>query len=515
MQKKTSNRGHRLLLKKSIDQIQSESNQHGFKRSLGPINLIFLGIGCIIGAGIYVMTGSAAANFAGPAVIFSFVIAGFACACAALCYAELASSMPVAGSSYTYAYATLGELMAWVMGWLLVLEYGMSAATVAVGFSGYVTSALRDLGVIVPAEFSGSLVQSVMLPEGGLRFVVTESVNLVGAAGVFVVTSLLILGISESAKVNNVIVLVKVGVLLLFVGFGVFYIDPANWHPFIPENEGGFTYGWPGVFRAASVIFFAYVGFEAVSTAAAEAKNPERDIPFGILGSLLVCTIIYMLVAAVLTGVVPFRELGVAEPIAVAVDRMGMPWFSKLIKIGAIAGLFSVMLILTYGQTRIFYAMARDGLLPSVFGRLHSKFRTPWLGTILLGVGIATTASLLPITILGDLVSLGTAVAFCIVCFSVIYLRNVRPDLGRPFRVPFGGVVIGGYWIGVIPALGIVLGMVMVAPLVLDITSKAVTGDPIPAIILGSYIVIGALIYTFYGMRHSHLAKSAPILKKE
>jgi APA family basic amino acid/polyamine antiporter len=266
------------------------------------------------------------------------------------------------------------------------------------------------------------------------------------------------------------------------------------------------------VFRAASVIFFAYVGFEAVSTAAAEAKNPQKDIPVGILGSLVICTIIYMAVAAVLTGVVPYTKLGVPEPIAVAVDAMNLPWFAKLIKIGAIAGLSSVMLILTYGQTRVFFAMARDGLLPKVFATLHPKYRTPWIGTLLLGAAIAIAAGLLPISILGDLVSLGTAAAFAIVCLSVIYLRNTRPDLERPFAVPLGGIRIGGIWLGTVPVLGIFMCLVMAAPLVADIIVKSMSGDPIPAIILVSYAAIGALIYIFYGYKNSRLSKGLDVL---
>ena len=496
----------RLLIKKSVDQVQREAAANGLKRSLGALNLTMLGIGSTIGPGIYVMTGNAAANFAGPAVMLSFVLAGLACAFAGLCYAELASAMPVAGSAYTYSYATLGEVFAWIMGWLLVLEYGIAASTVAVGFSGYVVSFLHDLHVTVPEQWSNSLVQSVDAPSG-LIFSVGHSLNLIAALGILGVTGLLVLGISESASVNNVIVVIKVTVLLAFIAVGVFFIKPANWHPFIPANQGGFKYGVPGIFRAASNIFFAYVGFEAVSTAAAEAKNPQRDMPVGILGSLFVCTAIYIAVAAVLTGVVPFRQLGVPDPIAIGVDAMGMPWFAFLIKIGAVTGLFSVMLVLTYGQTRVFYTMARDGLLPRTFGVLHPKFRTPWIGTILLGLLIAVAATLLPITILGDLVNLGTASAFAIVCLSVMWLRSTRPDLARPFRVPLGGFWVGKAWIGYVPVGGILMCFVMVGPLMLDIVQKVSQGDPLPALILGCYALVGALIYIFYGMGHSKLAR--------
>ncbi len=495
--------GSRLFIKKSVDQCRREATQHSLKRTLGPVNLVLLGIGCIIGAGIYVMTGNAAANFAGPAVLLSFIIAGTACAFAGLCYAELASTMPVAGSAYTYSYAAMGEVLAWTMGWLLVLEYGVAAATVAVGWSGYVKSFLTDIGFAVPASLASSTIQSAADATGHLVFAATDNINLVAAAGIVLVTSLLVIGVSESAAVNNVIVFIKVGVLVAFVLAGVGFIEPANWTPFIPENEGGFKYGVPGVFRAASVIFFAYVGFEAVSTAASEARNPQRDMPIGILGSLFVCTAIYIIVAAVLTGIVPYNQLGVPEPIAVAVDRMGMPTFSFFIKIGAIAGLSSVMLILTYGQSRVFFAMARDGLLPRMFAVIHPKFRTPWIGTILLGGLIAIAASLLPITILGDLVSLGTAFAFGMVCISVLWLRKSRPELERPFRAP------GGVWV---PILGVVFAGVMAAPLIIDIIVKATSGDPIPAYILVSYLILGAAIYAFYGYKNSRIAQGLDIL---
>jgi APA family basic amino acid/polyamine antiporter len=551
-------RGGRLFIRKSVDQIQREASTHHLKRSLGPFHLVLLGIGCIIGAGIYVMTGNAAANFAGPGVMLSFIIAGLACTFAGLCYAELASTMPVAGSAYTYSYATLGEVLAWTMGWLLVLEYGVAAATVAVGWSGYVTSFLRDFGVVIPPQFTSSMVQS-MAAAGQLNFDVTGNFNLLATGGILAVTAVLVIGVSESATVNNVIVFIKVGVLLAFVVLGISFINIENWSPLIPANEGGFTYGVQGVFRAASVIFFAYVGFEAVSTAAAEARNPQRDVPIGILGSLFVCTLIYIMVAAVLTGVVSYRELGVPEPIALAVDRMGMPAFSFLIKVGAIAGLSSVMLILTYGQSRVFFAMARDGLLPRAFCRVHPKFRTPWVGTIILGILISIASSLLPIAILGDLVSLGTATAFGIVCLAVMVLRSSRPELKRPFKVPLGGVRVAkpimivfavvlafvaltifrlllqsqwtGYaavvillaagawlagawktrtekvWIGIVPMLGILFALIMVTPLLEDIVTKAINNDRIPAYILGTYLLVGVLVYLLYGYRNSRLAQ--------
>jgi APA family basic amino acid/polyamine antiporter len=497
----------RLFIKKSIDQVIRESATHGLKRTLGPLNLVLFGIGCIIGAGIYVITGQAAANFAGPAVLLSFVIAGIACGFAGLCYAELASTMPVAGSAYTYSYTTLGEVFAWIMGWLLVLEYGVAADVVAAGWSGSVTSLLGDFHLAFPEALTTSYWQATPDATGYLHFTTGHGFNVLAAAGILLVTALLVIGVSESATANNIIVFIKVGVLLAFVVVGVQFINPANYRPFIPPNAGHFgVYGISGIFRATSGIFFAYVGFEAVSTAAAEAKNPKRDMPIGILGSLLICTVLYMIVAAVLTGVVPYKQLGVDAPIALAVDRFHMPIFAKIIKIGAIAGLSSVMLILTYGQTRVFYSMARDGLLPQAFARIHRSFRTPWIGTIILGLLIAITAALLPLDILNDLVSLGTAVAFAIVCLSVLWLRKTRPDLPRPFTAP------GGWFT---PVAGIVMSLVMAAPLLIDIVLKAMRGDTLPAGILGGYIVLGVLIYLSYGLWNSRLAKGLDMLEDQ
>lgn len=495
----------RLFLKKSVEQVRADAGSQPFKRVLGPVDLVTLGIGCIIGAGIFVLTGNAAASFAGPAVLISFLIAGVACAITGLCYAELASALPVTGSAYTYSYTTLGEVFAWITGWLMVLELGVAVALVAVGFSGYTVSLLRDFGIVVPPELATAYINSVKTDDG-LRFVTGQGFNLVAVIGVFIVSILLVIGIETSAAVTRFVVLVKILVLLAFAIIGSQYIDAVNWQPFIPEHEGGFSYGWPGVFRAASVIFFAYIGFETVCTAAAEARNPQRDLPIGIIGSLIVCSLIYIAVAAVLTGVVPFRQLGVADPMAVAVNVMQLPWFGLIVKLGAIAGLFSVMLATTYGQSRVFYAMSRDGLLPALFSRVHAKRRTPHIGTLVLGGAIALAAGLLPITILADLVTLGTALAFGIVCISVIWLRNVRPDLERRFQVPSAGMRVNGVWIGFVPALGILFCILMVTPLLLDIAEKALRGDAIPAMLLGGYCVLGAVIYWRYGLRHSKLA---------
>jgi APA family basic amino acid/polyamine antiporter len=486
-----------------------------------------LGVGAIIGAGIFVLTGQVASANAGPAIMLSFIVAGIACALAGLCYAELASTMPVSGSAYTYAYGTLGEVFAWIMGWLLVLEYGVAASTVAVGFSGYIVSFLKDFGVHFPSimvagaeapMWATPLIQAVATPDGGTTFAMTGTLNVVAAVGIALVSLLLVVGVSESANVNNVIVVTKIIVLLTFIAVGIQYINPANWHPFIPEATGQpGEFGVGGIFRGAAIIFFAYVGFEAVSTAAAEAKNPSKDVPIGILGALIICTLIYMAVAAVMTGVVPYKELASPAPIAVAIDRMGLEWanfpwpfvesgqmnaISLMIKIGAITGLASVMLVLCYGQTRIFYTMARDGLLPPVFAAIHPKFRTPWMGTMLLGVVIAIAASFLPISLLGDLVSLGTAVAFSIVCLSVIYLRIKHPDLPRPFKVP------GGIFTAV---LGIAACLFLAYQNFQPMIVHAMNDNPLPLTILAGYAAVGAVIYIAYGYWHSKLAKGIDI----
>ncbi len=495
--------GNRLFLKKSIAQIQKEAAKSELKRTLGPLNLMSLGIGAIIGAGIFVLTGQVASANAGPAIMLSFVVAGFACALAGLCYAELASTMPVSGSAYTYAYGTLGEVFAWIMGWLLVLEYGVAASTVAVGWSGYVVSIMNDFGLsasLFPTiQYAGGegpqwatpLVQLVQ-NAGATSFPMTGTFNLVAAVGIAAVCGLLVLGVSESANINNAIVVIKIIVLLTFIAVGIQYINPDNWHPFIPEPTGqAGQFGVGGIFRGAAIIFFAYVGFEAVSTAAAEAKNPSKDVPIGILGALFVCTLIYMAVAAVMTGVVPYLELASPAPIAVAIDRMGLEWanvplaaspsgqlnlIAFLIKIGAITGLSSVMLVLCYGQTRVFYTMARDGLLPKSFAKVHPKFRTPWIGTIVLGILIAIAAAFLPISILGDLVSLGTATAFAIVCLSVIVLRVKHPEMERPFKVP-GGIATA--------VLGILACLFLASQNLIPMFQHAAEDNPLPLMLLG------------------------------
>lgn len=509
----------RLFLKKPIQSIIADSKRSELKRTLTAANLVSLGIGAIIGAGIFVMTGNAAANYAGPGVMFSFVLAGMVCAVAGLCYAELASTMPVSGSAYTYAYGTLGEVFAWAMGWLLLLEYGIAASTVAAGWTGYIVEILKDFGLQIPTFLTSATfdVKEVTNPDGTVTLVaqLLPQFNLVGALGILAVTSLLVIGISESAKFTNIAVVVKVAVLLVFIAVGLAYVNADNWTPFIPENDGTTWnhFGWMGVAYAATIIFFAYVGFEAVSTAAGEAQNPKRDLPIGILGSLVICTIIYMLVAAVLTGVVPYRELGVSAPIAVAIDAMNpawaqVPWpfveggtlnlLTFLIKIGAIMGLSSVMLALCYAQTRVFYQMSKDGLVPAVFGAINPKTRTPAAGTTLLGVIIAIAAATLPLGLLGALVSLGTAAAFGIVCVSVIYLRKKEPNLERPFRVPFYPFT---------PVLGVVLCAGIILLIFQDKLTSLQKGNWVPMAILVTYFLIGILVYLLYGMKNSRLAK--------
>ncbi|MEL1264722.1 amino acid permease [Pseudoxanthomonas putridarboris] len=408
------------------------------KRTLTAKHLVMLGIGAVIGAGIFVLTGQAAALHAGPAIMLSFVMAGVACALAGLCYAEFAALMPVSGSAYSYSYATLGEFVAWFIGWCLVLEYLFAASTVAVGWSGYLNSFLGTLGIPIPDALSSAtftVINGEFVRSGAI-------LNLPAVFIVAAVSGLCYVGITQSAFVNSIVVAIKVTVILLFVGFGLQYVDPANWQPFIPANEGPGKFGFEGVTRAAAIVFFAYIGFDAVSTAAGEAKNPQRDMPIGILGSLVVCTIIYIVVCAVLTGMLPYTQLGTEKPVATALEAYpSLLWLKTLIEIGAIAGLSSVILVMLMAQPRIFYSMAKDGLMPKIFGKVHPKFQTPYVGTIIVGVIAATLAGFLPINLLGEMVSMGTLLAFATVSAGVLILRFTKPDLPRPFRVPLAIVV--------------------------------------------------------------------------
>ncbi|MCE9600857.1 MAG: amino acid permease [Gemmatimonadetes bacterium] len=472
----------------------SAEGEHSLKRSLTAMNLTLLGVGAIIGAGIFVLTGTAAAQHAGPAIVISFLVAGAGCAFAGLCYAEFASMIPIAGSAYTYGYATLGELLAWIIGWDLILEYLFAASTVAVGWSGYFVQFLGDIGIVLPA----SLTNAPFGVEGTHTLVRTGAiVNLPAVLLVLGLTALLVVGIRESARLNNVIVYVKVAIVLLVIGFGAFYVDTANWHPFIPAQLTDATgalipgkYGWSGIFAGAGVIFFAYIGFDAVSTAAQEAKNPQRDLPIGILASLAICTVLYILMALVMTGMVPFMQLDVAEPVYVALDSAGpqLAWLKYFATLGAIAGLASVVLVMLMGQPRIFYAMSRDGLLPPLFGRVHPKYQTPWLATIVTGVVASVVAGLFPIGLLGQLVSIGTLFAFLIVCAGILVLRYRSPELKRPFRTPF---------VPFVPLAGMAICGWLMYNLPTDTWWR-----------LGIWMGLGLVIYAFYGRSHSKLGRA-------
>lgn len=500
----------KLFAAKPISQLLTESkSEQGLRRTLTATNLTTLGIGAVIGAGIFVLTGQAAAQYAGPAIVISFLISGFACLLAGLCYAEFASMIPISGSAYTYAYATMGEFVAWIIGWDLILEYLFAASTVAVGWSGYVVSFFKDFGLIIPAQFTaawGSVL--VNIPQIGWKSITPELTKNLNDSGIsieslphltailnlpamFIVAAisiLLLIGISESAKFNNFMVVIKVFVILLFIGIGAFFINKANWHPFIPENTGEWGhYGWSGIFRGAAVIFFAYIGFDAVSTAAQEAKNPQRDMPIGILGSLGISTVLYILVAIVLTGIVSYTFLNVSDPIAVGVDAMGKSlfWLRPIIKIAAIAGLSSVILVLLMGQPRIFYSMSKDGLLPPIFSRIHSRFKTPYASTLITGSIALVLAGIIPINILGELVSIGTLLAFAIVCIGIVILRIKRPDIKRSFKTPFSPFV---------PILGAGICILQMLSLPWETWARLII-----------WMAIGFIIYFTYGIKKSKL----------
>jgi APA family basic amino acid/polyamine antiporter len=474
---------------KSIAQLQSEAAEegsHSLKRVLTATNLTFLGIGAIIGAGIFVLTGHAAAENAGNAVVLSFALAFFGCLFAGLCYAEFASVVPIAGSAYTYAYATLGEFMAFFIGWNLVLEYMFGAATVGVGWSGYFVDFMAKAGIHLPAAFSQAPVAwndaagKLMVVHGGI-------INLPAFLLVMAMTVVLVIGIKESARFNNIVVFVKVAIVLLVIGVGFFFVNAANWHPFIAPSAGVFgKFGWSGVVRGAAVVFFAYIGFDAVSTAAQEAKNPQRDLPIAMLGSLVICTVLYVLMSLVLTGLAPYNQLDVPHPVAYALGHIPqLGWLEIFVDIGAIAGLASVVLVMLLGQSRVFFSMSRDGLLPPALSRVHPTFRTPYVTTILSGTVAAVIAAIFPIDILGALVSIGTLCAFTIVCAGVIVLRIRRPDLHRPFKTPF---------VPYVPLLGIgsCLGLMGFLPRATWIR-------------LIVWMLIGFVVYFAYGRYHSKL----------
>ena len=475
-----------LFATKSIQVLhEQESSGNQLRRCLTATQLTLLGIGGIIGTGIFVLTGTAAANHAGPALPLSFIFAGLGCTFAGLCYAEFAAMIPVSGSAYSYSYATLGEGIAWFIGWNLVLEYLLAVATVSVGWSGYAVSLLEQLGVHIPSAISSAPFSS---PMGRESFEVVRTgaiINLPALLIVAAIGTICYVGIRQSAAFNSVIVAIKVTVVLLFILFGVFYITPANWHPFIPPNTGQFgVFGWSGILSAAGVIFFAYIGFDAVSTAAQETVNPQRDMPIGMLASLIICTVLYVIVSSVLTGMVSYTELNVAAPVALALDKHpALHWLGIPVKLGAVCGITSVMLVMTIAQARIFFAMARDGLLPPIFGRVHPRFKTPSVGTAVTAISAAVIGALFNVELLGKMVSIGTLSAFVTVCIGVLVLRRTRPDLPRPFKAPWPWFTCIA---GALVCLAMIVGL-----------------GPATWMRLLVWTIIGALIYVFYGYSHS------------
>jgi len=484
-----------LFATKSIKTIMAEAEggggEHGeqtLKRALGPINLITLGIGAIIGAGIFVLTGTAAAQFAGPAIVISYVIAGIGCVFAGLCYAEFASMMPIAGSAYTYGYATMGELVAWIIGWALVLEYAFGAATVAVGWSGFVSDLLSFFGIRLPFNPSPKFAFHLL----GHSW--QGQIDVFALSALVVITIILVVGVRESANFNSAAVMIKVSIVLIFIAIAVMFASghwhlmTSNWHPFIPKNRGAFgEFGWSGIMRGAGVVFFAYIGFDAVSTAAQEARNPQKDMPFGILGSLIICTALYILVSGLLTGVVSYTKLNVAAPVADATRVIGMGWATVLIDLGAIAGLASVMMVMMLGQSRVLYTMSNDGLLPRWVGKIHPRFRTPYKTSIVVGIFAATLAAVLPITLLGELVSLGTLLAFTIVSLGVWVMRVRHPEMHRPFRTPL---------VPIVP----ICGMIVALALMFSLDRPAWLG-------FGGWLIFGLFIYFGYSRRHSKVQR--------
>jgi len=473
-----------LLATKPLEKLlheAQETGEHSLKRALGPINLLTLGIGAIIGAGIFVITGQAAAQFAGPAILFSFILAGIACAFAGLCYAEFASMIPIAGSAYTYSYATLGELVAWIIGWDLILEYAFGAATVAVGWSGHLRAFLKDIGMALPP-----------MPHSDFTLFgrnVHLNYDYVGFLIIAAITTILVIGIKESANFTTAIVILKVAVVCVFIALAGSFLfshngQPNHWHPFIPANTGEFgSFGWSGIFRGAGVVFFAYIGFDAVSTAAQEAKNPKKDMPFGILGSLVICTILYILVSGLLTHLVPYQELNVPDPVVVGIRVTGQQWATFLVELGAIAGLATVMLVMLLGQSRVFYSMSRDGLLWPWASKIHPRFRTPYISSIVVGLFVALLAMLVPLNVLDQMTSIGTLLAFVLVSAGVWVMRRTHPDLNRPFRTPM---------VPLVPILAILFSM-----------SLIVTLSPATQLRLVVWLIIGLAIYFGYGRKHS------------
>ncbi|RDS83846.1 amino acid permease [Dyella monticola] len=471
------------LFARKIDFSDDESS-HGpsLRRSLGPWGITALGIGAVIGTGIFVVTGQAAADHAGPAVLISFVLAAICSGFTALCYSEFATLIPISGSSYSYAYATLGELVAWFIGWNMVLEYGISASAVATSWTGYFLSLLNHMGINLPPALTDapfSYMNGTLVPTGHLF-------NLPAVAIVLALTWVCYIGIRESAGINLMMVMLKVGLIIVVVVAGYRYVDPANWHPFIPASQGNHKYGWDGILRGAGMVFFAYIGFEATSTAAQECKNPQRDLPFGTLVSLVICTVLYLAMAAVLTGLISYTQLGTDEPVVTAIRaHPELGWLRLIVEIGALIGLSSVILVMIIAQPRIFMIMSRDGLLPRIFNRIHPRHRTPHINTVITGVSIAALSAVFPLDLLANLTSMGTLIAFVAVCAGVLILRYTSPELPRTFRVPWAHVICVA---GVLSCLGLLA-----------------TFDWFNWALMVVWTLIGFAIYFTYGLRHSRL----------
>jgi len=476
-----------LFATKPIARILSDAagREHGLKRTLGAGQLVALGIGAIIGAGLFSMTGTAAAQNAGPAVVISMIVAAVGCALAGLCYCEFAAMLPVSGSAYTYAYATLGEWIAWIIGWDLVIEYAVGAATVSISWSAYVVSLLRGWHIELPARWIAGPFEALTLPDGEAA---AGYANLPAVLIVFLISLLLMVGIKESARVNAVIVVIKLAVVLVFIGAGWSYVNPANYHPFLPPNTGVFgEFGISGVMMGAGTVFFAYIGFDAVSTAAQECRNPQRDMPIGMIGSLVICTVLYILFALVLVGLVPYDKLGVAAPVALAIDRTPYLWLNQLVKFGVICGFTSVILVMLMGQSRVFFSMSRDGLVPPVFSQIHPRFQTPWRSNLLFFFFVAPFSAFLPLSMVGRMTSIGTLFAFVIVCAGVWVMRVRNPGHPRPFRTP---------WVPVVPILGMLVNFALMYSL-----GRA------NWLRLAVWLAVGQVIYFVYGKRHSLLRR--------
>ena len=474
-------------MRKSIEILQQEAARTGtgsLKRSLGPIGLIAIGVGVIIGAGLVSLTGIAAANNTGPAVTLSFIIAAVGCAFSALCYAEFAAMVPVSGSAYTYAYATLGETFAWIIGWDLVLEYSVGAATVGISWSQYLVKFLAQFDIHLPAQLTSSPFETAVLHDGST---VHGWVNLPAVLIIALVTSIIIRGTKGSALFNAFVVALKVGVVLLFIALGWQYIDPANYHPYIPQNTGTFgEYGWSGILRGAGVVFFVFIGFDIVATMAQETKNPQRNMPIGILGSLIVCTILFILFGYVMTGLAHYSEFkNSAAPVAIAIAHTPYAWLATAVILAILIGYTSVILVDLLGQSRVFYSMSKDGLLPQVFSQLHPKFNTPSKSNIVLCIFISLFAGLVPISVVGEMTSIGTLLAFVMVCAGILILRKQQPDAVRPFKTP---------WVPLVPVLGIVTCLVMMFSLPFDTWLR-----------LFIWLAIGFAVYFGYGKKHSKL----------